>query len=89
MEEAEGMIAKRENAANERKRSTMPIFKVKKRRKDPPTVTGVTQLKADASIQPAENSRSKSQNDDNPGSDADVGGSGALGGLLGYGSDFD
>jgi hypothetical protein len=89
MEEAEGVIAKRQNAANERKRSTMPIFKVKKRRKDPPTVTEVTQLKADASIQPAENSRTKSQNDDNLGSDADVGGSGALGGLLAYGSDSD
>ena len=89
MEEAEGMIANHQNAANERKRSNVPIFKVKKRRKDPPTVTEITQSKADASIQPVENSRTKSQNDDNPGSDADVSGSGALGGLLAYGSDSD
>lgn len=88
MEEAEEAIAKqRENASNERKRSNLPIFKAKKRRKDSPIIT---EIKADASIRPAENSRTKSLNDDeNPCIDAGICSTGALGGLLAYGSDSD
>ncbi|KAL3766813.1 hypothetical protein ACHAW5_009705 [Stephanodiscus triporus] len=85
LKEAERMIA----AANRRERSNVPIFKVKKRRKDPPSVNEVAQVMADASTRPDERPRTKSHDDDNPGGDANVNGGGALGGLLAYGSDSD
>jgi hypothetical protein len=88
MEEAEEAIAKqRENASSERKRSNVPIFNVKKRRKGTATVT---ETKADASKRPTEILRTKSMNDDdNPCIGAGICCTGALGGLLAYGSDSD
>merc|ERR1712194_183206 len=75
-EESDAMMAKQLNAAKDsKKKSNMPMFKVKrKKKKDVAAAPDPKRVKA-----VAENSAKKSL----PDSDSDVGSGGALGGLLG------